>query len=125
MPANTAIVLELPPGRPETYLELVKICRLGLRRNLGVVTAEELGAGARWDIVNQAVTAYLQGHREVTPRVAVGPDVAELLRDHVLSGPDLPADLGTGRPVGPGVAELAARCVEGLRRQLVPARTSA
>lgn len=125
MPANTALVLDLPPSRPETYLELVKICRLGLGRNLGVVTAEELGAGARWEVVNQAVTAYLHGHPEVAPRLAVGPDVAELLRDHVSDEPDLPPDLGTGRPVAPEVADLAARCLEALRQQLLPARTSA
>lgn len=125
MPETPEIVLKLPPAAPDLYLELAKVCRLSLGRGLGSVTAEELGAGPRWDIVNQAVGAYLDSHPEVAPRLAIGADVAEVLRDYVVADPDLDRDLGGGRPVAPEVVDLAKRCVDALRHQLLPVRSSA
>ncbi|HEX2032368.1 MAG TPA: hypothetical protein VHL78_13405 [Actinomycetota bacterium] len=120
MPGAPAVVLRLPAAAPDRYLALARACRLGLGRGVGDVTAEELGGGPRWALVNQAVTAYLEGRGEVAPRVAVGPDVAEMLTEYVAADRDLGRDLGAGRPVAPEVVDLAKRCVDALREQLLP-----
>ncbi len=71
------------------------------------------------------VTAHLEGRDEVAPRLAVGPDVAELVTEYVAGEPDLARDLGAGRPVPPEVVELATRCMAVIRHTLAPLRSSA
>lgn len=120
MRGTRLVTLELPPAAPETYLQVLRFCRLGMVRAIGDVAAEELSAGVRWEVVDQAVQARLSGRDEVAPTIHLPPDLAEILAEHLAGGAGVSSVLpGAASALPQEASGLLARCVEALERQLL------